>query len=83
MEMKFKMVAKTFKGLEPVLARELTELGADEITMERRAVSFTGTKELMYKANLHLRTAARILKPILVFKATDADQVYEAVKKVD
>jgi putative N6-adenine-specific DNA methylase len=48
----------------------------------RRMVSFTGNTELMYKANLRCRTALRILKPISEFKAADADEVYEQVKKI-
>lgn len=79
----FQMVAKTFKGLEPVLADELIALGANNVTIERRAVAFTGNKELLYKANLWLRTASRILKPIVTFRAGDPDQMYEEVKKVD
>lgn len=79
----YPMLAKTFKGLEDVLAQELTELGANNIHIERRAVSFSGDKALMYKANLCLRTASRILKPILTFRAKDADEVYETVKTID
>ena len=79
----FSMVAKTFKGLEDVLAEELVRLGANNIQKERRAVSFTGDLALMYKANLYLRTASRVLVPILSFKAEDADAVYEQVKQVD
>lgn len=80
--MEFKMIAKTFKGLEEVLAKELVDLGANEVEIGRRAVSFTGDKALMYRANLSLRTASRILKPIAFFRAKDADDVYEAVKKM-
>ena len=58
------MLAKTFKGLEEVLARELIELGANDVQIERRAVSFRGDKSLLYRANLCLRTAIRILVPI-------------------
>ncbi len=79
----FKMLAKTFKGLEDVLAQELVELGANNIQKERRAVSFTGDKALLYRANLCLRTASRVLKPIATFRATDADAVYKEVKKID
>ena len=79
----FSMIAKTFKGLEEVLAHELTELGADNVEMQRRAVSFTGDKALMYKANLHLRTASRILIPVCTFAAADADEVYAHVKAFD
>ncbi len=78
----FELIAKTFQGLEEVLAQELTELGADNIQIGHRMVSFTGDKEMMYRANFCLRTAVRILKPIKHFKAKDADDVYEAVKSI-
>lgn len=79
----FKMIAKTFKGLEEVLAGELVELGANNVQLERRAVSFTGDKRLLYMANFFLRTASRVLVPILTFKAKDADEVYANVKAID
>ena len=83
MEQEFELIAKTFMGLEPVLAKELTELGADNVQIGRRMVSFTGDKEMMYRANFQLHTAIRILKPIAHFKAKSADDVYEEVKKID
>jgi putative N6-adenine-specific DNA methylase len=76
------MIAKTFQGLEEVLAQELTALGANDIEIGRRMVAFTGDKEMMYKANFCLRTAIRILKPIKQFKAKDADEVYEQIKAI-
>ena len=79
----FEMIAKTFQGLEEVLAEELVALGANNVQIGRRMVSFTGDKALMYKANFHLRTAVRILKPFMHFKASDADEVYEAIKAID
>ena len=82
-EMEFELIAKTFMGLEPILAQELTELGANDIQIGRRMVSFKGDKELMYRANFQLRTAIRILKPIIHFKARSADDVYNEVLKVD
>ena len=60
----FKMIAKTQLGLEEVLAEELRQLGAQEVTVLNRAVSFVGDLGFMYKANLCLRTAIRILQPI-------------------
>ena len=82
MEQTFEMIAKTFQGLEEVLAAELTALGADNIALGRRMVSFTGDKEMLYRANFCLRTALRVLKPVKHFDAADADAVYEAVKDV-
>ena len=79
----FEMVAKTLYGLEEILAEELLALGANDLQIGRRMVSFTGDKELLYKANFHCRTALRILKPIYHFKAKDADTVYKEVKKVE
>jgi putative N6-adenine-specific DNA methylase len=83
MAQQFEMIAKTFMGLEPVLAKELTQIGAGNVKAGRRMVSFTGDKELLYRANFQLHTAIRILKPIKHFKALSADDVYEAVKSVD
>ena len=76
------MVAKTLYGLEEILAGELLAIGANDIEIGRRMVSFTGDKEVLYRANFCCRTALRILKPIYHFKAKDADTVYKEVKKV-
>jgi len=83
MEQEFEIIAKTFMGLEPVLAKELTQLGANNVEIGRRMVSFTGDKELLYRANFSLHTAIKILKPIAKFKASSADDVYEEIKKID
>ena len=83
MENEFELIAKTFMGLEPVLAKELTQLGANNVQIGRRMVSFTGDKEMMYRANISLHTAIKVLKPIYRFKAQSADDVYEEIKKID
>jgi putative N6-adenine-specific DNA methylase len=80
---KFEMVAKTLYGLEDVLAEELKAIGAENVENGKRMVSFTGDKRMLYKANFQCRTALRILKPILHFKAYNADNVYDEVKKVE
>ena len=80
---KFEMVAKTLGGLEDVLADELTALDAGEVQPGRRMVSFKGDKKLLYKANLCLRTALRILKPIAKFTAADPDELYDFVRDFD
>jgi len=78
---KFELIAKTFYGLEEVLAEELKSLGADNILKHNRAVSFNGDKELMYKSNYHLRTALRILKPIFVFNVRTTKSLYRSIKE--
>ena len=83
MRREFQMLAKTFKGLEEVLAKELVELGVNNVQIERRAVSFTGDKRMLYMANFCLRTASRILVPIAQFKARHTDDIYEQVKQID
>lgn len=77
----FEMIAKTFYGLEEVLAEEIINLGGDDVEIGRRAVFFKGDKKLMYKDNLHLRTALRVLKPVKAFKAKNADEIYETLRK--
>ena len=80
---KFDMVAKTFLGLEGVLADELRTLGAEEVTEGNRVVYFKGDKEMLYRANFACRTAVRVLKPFLTLRSTNADDLYEQLKTFD
>ena len=79
----FKIVAKTLAGLEEILAKEIETLGGSNIVIGTRMVSFEGDKEMLYKANLWLRTALRILKPIENFQAGDPDELYANIKTID
>lgn len=79
----FKMVAKTFFGFEEVLAKELNQLGAQKVEPGVRMVSFYGDKGFMYKANLALRTALKILKPIATFKVYNDQSLYKGVQSID
>ena len=83
MEDNFKMVAKTLFGFEEILAKELTQLGAMEVKQGVRNVSFSGDKGFMYKANLGLRTAIKILKPIKTFRVNNEKDLYTNVYKMD
>lgn len=83
MQDNFEMVAKTFQGLEEVLAEELRALGAVNVQPGRRMVSFEGTLETLYRANLQCRTALRVLKPFYKFRASDPDTLYELAKEYD
>jgi putative N6-adenine-specific DNA methylase len=78
-----RMIAKTFHGLEPILATELRRLGAWNVTEIRRGVRFAGDMRTLYKANLHARTALRILVDIHEFSARNEHQLYNRVQEVD
>ena len=79
----FQMIAKTQLGLESVLANELSQLGAMNVKILNRAVSFYGDLGFMYKANLNLRTALKILVPIASFSARKDDDIYHHISKID
>ncbi|HQA74519.1 class I SAM-dependent RNA methyltransferase [Flavobacterium sp.] len=79
----FKMLAKTFFGFEEILAKELQILGAQNVEIGTRAVSFKGDKGFMYKANLSLRTALKILKPIYQFRAFNDLSLYKGIQGID
>ncbi|WP_299382158.1 THUMP domain-containing protein [uncultured Lacinutrix sp.] len=83
MEDNFNMVAKTLFGFEEILAKELTQLGAVGVKEGVRNVSFSGDKGFMYKANLALRTAIKILKPIKTFRINNEKDLYDNVYKMD
>src|SRR6516165_8545739 len=71
------------RGLEPVLADELRALGAADVATGRGGVAFAGDRALLYQANLWLRTAVRVLRPILEVTVTSPDELYEAVRGLD
>jgi len=77
------MIAKTFFGFEEILAKELQQLGAQDIQQGVRMVSFAGDKGFMYKANLGLRTALKILKPINSFRAYNEQTLYKGIQAID
>lgn len=72
-------IAKTLQGLENVLAKELETLGAKDIEVLKRAVSFSGDKAMLYAANIYLRTAIKILQPLTTFRADDVQELYDKI----
>ena len=76
-------LAKTFYGFEPLLEKELRKLGAKNIKSINRAVSFEGDLGFLYKANLSLRTALRILMPIGRFPVINQTDLYRAIDRID
>ncbi|MDC0925695.1 THUMP domain-containing protein [Flavobacteriaceae bacterium] len=76
-------LAKTFYGFEPLLEKELRKLGAKNIKSINRAVSFEGDLGFLYKVNLSLRTALRILMPIGFFPVKNQTDLYRAIDRID
>ncbi|MUV02575.1 class I SAM-dependent RNA methyltransferase [Flavobacterium rakeshii] len=83
MENNYTMIAKTFFGFEEILANELRALGAQDVEQGVRMVSFKGDKGFMYKANIALRTALKILKPVKKFKAYNDKSLYNGIQSID
>lgn len=79
----FKMLAKTLYGFEPLLAKELRNLGAIDVKEGVRNVTFKGDTGFLYKANLCLRTALKVLKPIKEFKVFNEKQLYRELFLLD
>ncbi len=71
------------RGVEPVLAGELHNLGAANVEPGRGGVHFAGDLALLYQTNLWLRTAIRVLKPILQAHIESPEELYEAVRTLD
>jgi len=80
---KFKIIVKTFHGLEKVLAKELEEIGGQNIQTQRRSVCCEGDNKIMYKINFHSRTALKVLKPVFEFKAKNDTELYDGIFHYD
>ena len=76
------LIAKTFQGLEEVLAKELADIGAEEITPITRGVQFSGDKKLLYMVNYNCRTTLRVLMPVSSFQAIDESTLYDGVRQI-
>lgn len=74
---------KTFAGLEPVLAEELNQLGAEEVVPGTRIVNCSGNLELLYRINYECRTALRVLVPIRTFRTTHERRLYNKIREID
>ncbi|TKG95833.1 RNA methyltransferase [Puteibacter caeruleilacunae] len=79
---KFNLLAKTFAGLEEVLAKELKGIGAENIKIEKRAVSYKGDLRVLYRSNFELRTALKVLKSIDSFHLKNQHDLYNGIKRI-
>src|SRR6476659_6334109 len=79
----FPLFATCARGLETILAQELRDLNAADVQPDRGGVRFRGDQALLYRSNLWLRTAVRVLKPILETPAESPEELYDAVQTID
>lgn len=79
----YNLTAKTYAGLESVLAKEIEAIGGKNIREGHRAVFYEGNLEIIYKSNYLLRTALRVFKEIAFFRFNDVDQFYLKCKEVN
>jgi putative N6-adenine-specific DNA methylase len=77
-----KFIARTFYGLEDVLAKELLSIGAREIKPLNRAVRFTGDLGFMYKANYRLKTAIDVLQTFSIFTFYKEEDFYKKLNSL-
>jgi len=77
------LIARTFAGLEGVLAQEIKEIGGQKIRQSKRAVIYSADKEVLYKSNIYLRTALRVMRPFANFIAFDEGRLYRKIRQID
>jgi len=77
------LIAKTFYGLEEILAKEIENLGGQNIQLAKRAILYEGDQQVLYRSCYELRTALRILKPFHQFKTKHENHLYKKIKEVD
>ena len=82
MKKEYNLVATTLFGLEQTLANELTILGAKNIKIGNRCVYFNGNQELLYKSNINLRTALKILYTLKIFKSKKETELYQNIARI-
>jgi len=77
------LTARTLDGLEWLLAKELSGLGATNLRIGRRTIEFTGTTETLYRAVLESRVAIRILEPLGRFAVSSPESLYQSISSLD
>jgi len=77
-----KILVKTLLGLEDVLAEEIASIGGENIKILNRAVQYEGDRACLYKSNIMLRTALRVLVVKKEFNVRNENQLYDFIKNI-
>lgn len=81
--MNFDLIATSTFGIEGILAKELRALGYEGLKIENGKVTFSGDEMDIAIANIHLRTADRVLIKMAEFKAVTFEELFQGTKKVE
>lgn len=81
--MDFNLIATTTFGLEGITAKELRALGYDDVKIDTSRVLFSGDEMDIAIANIHLRTADRVLIKMSEFEAKSFEELFQGAKKVN
>ena len=74
------LIATAAFGLESVVARELNQLGYENLQLENGKVTFSADERAICRGNLWLRTADRLLLKIGQFRATSFEELFQQTK---
>ena len=77
------LFATVSRGMEPLLAAELTSIRAGNVETGRSGVSFEGGMEIAYRACLWSRFANRVLLPLSRFPARPPEELYDGPRAFD
>ena len=80
--MNYELIATTTFGIESVTARELKDLGYEDLKVENGKVTFSGDEMDIAICNIWLRSADRILIKMKEFKATTFEELFQGTKDV-
>jgi len=79
----YDLIATTAFGLESVTAKELKTLGYEDLKLENGKVHFQGDELDIAIANIHLRTAERVLIKMGEFTATTFEELFQGTKNIE
>ena len=81
--MQYNLIATATFGLEGVLAKELKALGYEDVKVDTSKVHFKGDEMDIAIANIHLRTADRVLINMGEFEARSFEELFQGTKKIN
>ena len=79
----YDLIATSTFGIESITAKELRALGYEDLKIENGKVTFEGDEMDIAIANVHLRTAERVLIKMAEFEARSFEELFQGTKSVD